>query len=255
VYYSSTLHQEINGSRTARCGCPPAREPYPGYFTNKYPLRYYRYLVPTGIPGAGALLLGNHIRVTLRTNTRCGKSNIPHTCGCPPAREPHPGHVTNKYPQREIKHPAHNASLSKHIRITSRRYILSAGKAPCGCPAAREQYPDYFINKHPLREIKHPAHIHTGLKLCTRHHPAQERGGFLVSNIYLSKILVVNASLLKLLPKLLPNQPDTSCSTNKHPQDVRGSALCQRSHSTAIGPWTGRSYPGCKMNCSGRDGP
>jgi hypothetical protein len=31
------------------------------------------------IPRAGVLLLGNHIRVTIRTNTRCGTSNIPHT--------------------------------------------------------------------------------------------------------------------------------------------------------------------------------
>jgi hypothetical protein len=34
----------------------------------------------------------------------------------------------------------HNASLSQniHIRVALRRYILSEGNAPCGCPAARE---------------------------------------------------------------------------------------------------------------------
>jgi ribosomal protein L32 len=47
---------------------------------------------------AGVLLLGNHIRVTLRTNTRCGKSIIPHTM---------------------------LLSQNIHIRATLRRYIYS----------------------------------------------------------------------------------------------------------------------------------
>ena len=59
----------------------------------------------------------------------------------------------------------HNASLSQniHIPVALRRYILSEGNTPCGCPAARESYPGYFTNKYPLREIKHPAHPHTAL--------------------------------------------------------------------------------------------
>jgi hypothetical protein len=134
------------------------------------------------IPRAGVLLLGNHIRVTLRTNTRCGKSNIPHT----PTRP-------------SIKPTTH-----------------------------------------------HPIH-------CTRPHPAQDRaGGFLVSNIYLSKILVVNASLLKLLAKLLTNQPDTSCSTKQTPSRCK---LLPKITLSSLGPWTGRSYPGYRMNCPRRDGP
>jgi hypothetical protein len=43
----------------------------------------------------------------------------------------------------------------------------------------------------------------------------------------LSKILAMNASLLKLLAKLLTNQPDASSSTNKTP------SRCKRIHSLA----------------------
>jgi hypothetical protein len=87
---------------------------------------------------AGVLLLGYHIRVTLRTNTRCGKSIIPHTM---------------------------LLSQNIHIRVTLTRYT-QCGKCsvPYGCPAARESYPGYFTNKYPLREIKHPAYTPTGNK-------------------------------------------------------------------------------------------
>ena len=41
--------------------------------------------------GAGVLLLGNYIRVTLQTNTRCGKSIIPHTTCLSLSKHTYPG--------------------------------------------------------------------------------------------------------------------------------------------------------------------
>ena len=66
-------------SRTQTLCLPLSKHTYPGYVKTVYtqcgkcPVR------------VSVLLLGNHIRVTLRTNTRCGKSNIPHT---PPPHGP-----------------------------------------------------------------------------------------------------------------------------------------------------------------------
>jgi hypothetical protein len=109
------------------------------------------------------LLLGNHIRVTIRTNTRCGTSNIPHTptgnkwfsesisglLGQPvptstvypiPVRAPSCSRTISGLLYEQI--PAagnqssrtHNASLSQniHIRVALRRYILSEGNARAG---------------------------------------------------------------------------------------------------------------------------
>jgi hypothetical protein len=162
-------------------------------------LRRYIYSVREMLR-TGGLLLGNHIRVTLRTNTRCGKSNIPHTptgnkwfsesisglLGQPvptstvypiPVRAPSCSRIISGLLYEQIpaagnqSSQTHNASLSQniHIRLALRRYILSEGNTPCGCPAARESYPGYSTNKYPLREIKHPAHPHTALNKT--HHP------------------------------------------------------------------------------------
>ena len=108
--YSSTLHQEINGSRKAcpgnlgyrylyPCGCPPARESYPGYFTDKYPLREINH------PAHNASLSKHTYPGYVKTVYILSSGNAPY--GWPAARESYPGYSTNKYPLREIKHPAY----------------------------------------------------------------------------------------------------------------------------------------------------
>jgi hypothetical protein len=81
------------------CGCPPAREPDPGYFTDKYPLREINH------PAHNASLSKHTYPGYVKTVYILSSGNAPY--GCPAARELYPGYSTNKYPLREIKHPAY----------------------------------------------------------------------------------------------------------------------------------------------------
>jgi hypothetical protein len=103
-----------------------------------------------------------HIRATLRRYI-LSEGNAPYEC--PAARESYPGYYTNKYPLREIKHPAYpppqeiNGSRKAYPGYLANLYLLVRyTRYPCGRPLARESYPGYFTNKYPLREINHPKH-------------------------------------------------------------------------------------------------
>eukprot|EP00978_Attheya_sp_CCMP212_P017482 scaffold46609_cov65-Attheya_sp.AAC.4 len=71
------------------------------------------------MPRAGVLLLGNHIRVTLRTNTRCGNQT---------SRTPHPTRASN--PPPNTLYPTSSRSGARGIHHAQQTNTLKMQEDP-----------------------------------------------------------------------------------------------------------------------------